>query len=171
MLCNFSDKPKAKNTHESSKIILPALSPSFIYLNGRWRALFAGSRRGECGRGLDKCGGHLWRHWSGGACPTPAIRHIANQPHAAVHLDVDVAFGSHVKDFETIVIKTGELALVGPLPVVSANGDCCLGVEDCQLSAWHRRRECWNIKGENEGNCCHKSCKDRIKRYQMPEFV
>lgn len=139
-------------------------SHSFIYLNSRWRALFAGSRSGECGCGLDKCGGHLWRHWSGGARPTPAVRHIAHQSHAAVHLDVDVAFGGHVKDFETIVIKTRELALVGPLPVVPANGDRCLGVEDCQLSAWHRRSECWNIKGENEGNCCHKSYKDRIKR-------
>lgn len=112
----------------------------FIYLNSRWRALFAGRRSGERCRGLDKCGGHLRRHRCGGARPTPAIWHIAHQPHAAVHLDVAMAFGSHVKDFETIVIKTGELALIGPLPVVPANGDRCLGVEDCQLSAWHRGR-------------------------------
>lgn len=109
----------------------------FNYLNSWWRALFACSRGGERGGGLDECGGHLWRYRGGGARPAPAIRHVAHQPHAAVHLDVDVAFGCHVKDFETIVIQTGELALIGPLPVVPTDGDSCLGVEDCQLPAWH----------------------------------
>lgn len=108
------------------------------YLNSGWRALFAGGRGGECGGGLDKGGGHLRRHRSGGACRAPASRHVAHQPHAAIHLDVDVALGGHVEDFEAVVVETGELALVGSLPVVSANGDSGLGVEDCQLPAWHR---------------------------------
>ena len=81
-----------------------------------------------------------------------------------------MALGGHVKDFETIVIKAGELALIGPLPVVPANGDGGLGVEDCQLPAWHRRRERGDIQGEKEGNCCHKSRKDRQKGTKYSEM-
>lgn len=106
------------------------------HLNSWWRALFAGCRGGERGGGLDEGGGHLRRHRGGGARRAPAGGHVAHQPHAAVHLDVDVALGGHVEDFEAVVVETGELALVGSLPVVPADGDSCLGVEDCQLPAW-----------------------------------
>lgn len=71
-------------------------SQRFLYLDSRRRALFAGSCGGERGRGLNERGGHLRRHRSGGACAAPAVRHVTHQPYTAVHLDVDVAFGSHV---------------------------------------------------------------------------
>lgn len=67
-----------------------------IYLDSWWWALFAGSCGGERGRGLDECGGHLRWHRRGGARAAPAVWHVTHQPHAAIHLDVDVAFGSHV---------------------------------------------------------------------------
>lgn len=111
------------------------------YLNGGWRALFAGGRGGECGGGLNKGGGHLRRHRGGGACRAPARWHVAHEPHAPVHFDVHVALGSHVEDLEAVVVETRELALIGPLPVISANGDRGLGVEDCQLPAWRRWSE------------------------------
>lgn len=50
-----------------------------------------------------------------------------------------MAFGGHVEDFKAIVVEAGELALVGSLPVISADGDSGLGVEDCQLPAWGRK--------------------------------
>lgn len=130
-------------THQTHIQMHTHLSSSPInhqpYLNSGWRALFAGGRGGECGGGLDKGGGHLRRHRGGGARRAPADRHVAHQPHAAVHLDVNVALGGHVEDFEAVVVEAGELALVGSLPVVSADGDSGLGVEDCQLPAWRRR--------------------------------
>lgn len=106
------------------------------YLDGWWRALLAGGCGGQCGGGLNEGGGHLGRHRGGGARCAPAGRHVAHQPNAAVHLDVDVAFGSHVENLEAIVVEAGQLALVRPLTVVPADGDGGLGVEDCQLPAW-----------------------------------
>lgn len=89
----FGDK---RETHSSVLIRKFGHEVIFIYLDSRRRALFAGRRGGERGRGLDKGGGHLRRHRSGGARAAPAVRHVAHQPHAAVHLDVDMAFGGHV---------------------------------------------------------------------------
>lgn len=106
------------------------------YLDSWWRALLAGGRGGQRGGGLNEGGGHLGRHRGGGARRAPAGGHVAHQPHAAVHLDVDVALGGHVEDLEAVVVEAGELALVGPLPVIAADGDGGLGVEDCQLPAW-----------------------------------
>lgn len=106
------------------------------YLDSWWRALLAGGGGGQCGGGLNEGGGHLRRHRGGGARRPSAGGHVAHQPHAAVHLDVGVALGGHVQHFEAVVVEAGELALVGPLPVVPADGDGGLGVEDCQLPAW-----------------------------------
>lgn len=111
-----------------------------LYLNGGWRALLPRGGRRQSGGGLDEGCGHLRRHRSGGAGPAPTVWHITNQPHAAVHFDVGVALGCHVKDLQAVVVEPRELALVGPLPVISTNGDGGLGVEDCQLPAWIRRR-------------------------------
>lgn len=124
-------------THTHFHPISPHLSRQLLlYLNSGWRALFPGGRGGQGGGGLDEGGGHLWRYRGGGACRAPTGGHVSHQPHAAVHLDVGVALGSHVEDFKAVVIEAGELALVGPLPVISSNGDSGLGVEDCQLPAW-----------------------------------
>lgn len=112
-----------------------------LYLNSGRRALFPGGRGGQGGGGFDKGGGHLWRCRGGGACCTPTGWHVAHQPHAAVHLYIGMALSSHVEDFEAIVVEARKLALVGPFPVISTNGDSRLGVEDCQLPAWHRREE------------------------------
>lgn len=106
------------------------------YLNSRWRSLFPRGRRRQGGRGLNEGGGHLRRHGRGGARGAPAGRHVAHQPHAAGHLDVGVALGRHVEDLQAVIVEAGELALVGPLPVVSPDGDGGLGVEDCQLPSW-----------------------------------
>lgn len=105
--------------------------------------MLARGRGGQRGGGLDEGGGHLGRHRGGGACSPPAGRHVADQPHTAVHLDVDVTLCGHVENLEAVVIEPGQLALVGPLPVISADGDGGLGVEDCQLPA------CRGV--ENEG--------------------
>lgn len=110
------------------------------YLNSRWRALFPGGGGRQGGGGLNKGGGHLWWHRCSGACRTPAGWHVAHQPHAAVHLNVGVPLGGHIENFEAIIVEAGELALVGPLPVIPANGDSGLGVEDCQLPAWCIRK-------------------------------
>lgn len=109
------------------------------HLDSGRRALFAGGRRGERGGGLDEGGGHLRRRRRGGARRTPADGHVAHQPHAAVHPDVDVALGGHVEDLEAVVVEAGELALVRPLAVVSADGDSGLGVEDGELPACSTR--------------------------------
>lgn len=113
------------------------------YLDSGWWALFAGGCGRQGGGSLYKGGGHLWRYWGGGARRAPASGDVAHQPHAAVHLDVNVALGGHVEDFEAIVVEAGELALVGPLPVVSTDRDSGLGVEDRQLPAWRGREKRW----------------------------
>lgn len=112
------------------------LVPHQPYLNSGWWALFTGGGGGKCCGGLDEGGRHLRWHWGGGACCTPTCWHITHKPHTAVHFNVGVTLGSHVEDFEAVIVETGELALVGSLPVVPADGDSGLGVEDCQLPAW-----------------------------------
>lgn len=135
LLTHFSTLTSALN----SSLSLLDYHQAVPYLNGWWWALLASGRSGQGGGGLDKGGGHLRWHWGGCTCCASTGWHIAHQPHTAVHFDVGMAFGGHVEDFEAIVVKAGELALVGPLPVVSTNGDSGLGVEDCQLPAWCRR--------------------------------
>ena len=105
------------------------------------RALLAGGGRGQGGGGLDEGGGHLRRHRGGGARRAAAGGHVAHQPHAAVHPDVGVALGGHVEHLEAVVVEAGELALVGPLPVVPADRDGGLRVEDGQLPPWYGREE------------------------------
>lgn len=126
-------------SHDDSSRHSLSSSSRGSYLNGRWRPLFSGGCGGQGGGRLDESGGHLWRYGGGGACRTPARGHVAHQPHAAVHLDVGVALGGHVENLEPIVIKARELTLVGSLPVIAADRDSGLSVEDGQLPAWCRR--------------------------------
>lgn len=116
-------------THSSQQLRI-------FYLDGRWRPLLARGGGGQSGGGLDVGGGHLGRHGGRGAGAASARGHVAHQAHAAIYLDVAVALRSHVEHLQAIVVETRQLALVGPLAVIAADGDGGLGVEDGQLTTW-----------------------------------
>lgn len=74
-------------------------------------------------------------------------RHVADQPRAALHLDVRMPLGGHVEDAEAVVVETRQLALEHACtPFASPNTHRCLAVEDGQLATYtdtgaHRRKK------------------------------
>lgn len=87
------------------------------------------------GGDLHDGGGGLRAVGSGAQLRRDGGGRLADQPHAALYLNVGVSLHSHVEHLQAIIVEARELALKGstPISLPAPNLYSGLAVEDCEL--------------------------------------
>lgn len=88
----------------------------------------------QSGSGFHDWGGHLWLHCSGSWLSCHRGRHFTNESDIPFYHYVGIILGSHVQDFQTIVVESRKLTLKWMTSLLASNFYRCLAIEDCELT-------------------------------------